>query len=150
MVKYVLLRGERTHAVAEQDDPQGAVRRVRVTGKLRHIGDQTVPSGRAEIAEQFLFRGGAAVTAMIVGIDVKARAIEIFREGAVAQRMLAHPVGDLNEACRGLWREPSIARERDSIGGADKRKFLTHNAPMDIANHAAPQRRELCPAFTTS
>lgn len=126
------------------------MRGVCVARELRHIGDQAVPSGCAEIAEQFPLRGGAAVTAMIVGIDVKSCATQMLGEGRVAQRMLAHPVRNLNHSeCR-LRREPSIARKRDSIGGADERKFLTHNAPMDIANHAAAQRRKPCPGFTTS
>src|SRR5208282_6412433 len=105
--------------MAEQDDRQSAFTRAREPGQGQHVGDQSVPSAGAEVAERLFALRTAPVPAMVVGINVKPGLVENLRDVRITDRVLSHAVRNLHDCRRPSGRPPSIVGYLESFLAAE-------------------------------
>ena len=114
------LREERTPRVAEEDQRQIGVGLADDLGEGPHRvagGAEPAGSEAAELAVVAvpLPEAGAAVTAVVVGVDGVAVGDEGVDQRAVAPGVFAHPVQQLDDGPRGL-RLVDVVHDGDAVG----------------------------------
>ena len=118
LVEDHLLRRERSHRVAEQEQ-----RLARIVGRdaLRErdgIRDESIPPRSPEAAERDVRPDRLAVSAMVVGVDDVAGVAQRLRKTVVAKRVLGDSVEDLHDPARlGGCGGPTANGQRELIGG---------------------------------
>ena len=127
-VEQVLLQGERAHAVAEQDERDAGMLGPCPCRQRRHVVDEAVPAGGAEIALPFDGAGGASVAAVVVGVHDVPGVDQRLAETPVPGRVLAHPVSELDDGLRGAVAGPAVDEHLLAVGALDRERRLFHRA----------------------
>lgn len=113
VVQDVLLRGEGTEAVSEQDQGQAGVLLADGLRQGDHVTDEPVPAVVPELTG--LGVPAQPVSAVIVGIDGVPLGGQCRREGGVTAGVLSHTVGDLDDGSRGRVRLPFVHVDLDAV-----------------------------------
>src|SRR6201999_218598 len=125
VVQQVLLDGERAHAVPEEHVRNVRMLGLRQPGQYGDVVDQRLPAARTELAQcRCGGRGGGTVAAVVLAHDDEARAGERTGERVVAADVLAHAVGQLDDAARWPGRVPALSGDRLSVAAGEGE--LTH------------------------
>ena len=102
MAEHEIQRDQPAHRVAEDDHRQAGMLLGDEVMHRRHVGDHLCAAVRlAEDALRGVGRGGDAMAAMVVGVDVEAARGQEIGEAGVARRMLGKPVIDLDDGAPG-------------------------------------------------
>src|SRR5271166_4909333 len=130
--------------MAEQNQRQSGLTRLNQPGKIGGVGHHSTPARRTEVAVALRCRGGAAVSAMVVGIDVETRAIERCRDMRIPDRMFTEPVRNLYDRVGPRTGAPAIVSDPEPVARTFKREiFPIHALNLSLAARRR-LRRHLC------
>src|SRR5215471_9201702 len=115
MIEDKLLRGERTHAVAQQNVWLAGVLLLRNDLKTKHIFDELIETAESELAKTSGSCCCQAVTAMIISVNHKVFVHQSLSEFGIASGVLAEAVGDLNDSANIVLPAPFHVRYRKPV-----------------------------------
>jgi hypothetical protein len=115
MVKNELLRGERTHAVAQQNVRLARVLVLPDDHKREYVFDELIETARPEITETSGRFCGQAMAPMIVSVNGKVSAAQGFSQFRIAPHVLTESIGDLNDSANMVMSAPFHARNGKAV-----------------------------------
>src|ERR1044072_303811 len=111
VVEYELLRGERAHAVAQQNVRLARMLLLRDDPQSSHVFDELIEAAGAEVAEAAGRFRRQAVPAVVVSVNGELRLDQHLGQLRVAAYVLAASVCDLNDSAHVVPAAPLHARD---------------------------------------
>src|SRR5437762_12076044 len=132
MVENELLRGERAHAVAQQNVGLAWVLVFRDDSKRNHVFDELIKTAGSKVAKAAEGLCGQAMTPVIISVNDKVCAHEYFSKFRISGDVLAESMGDLNDAANLVMTAPFHARNAKAVSACELESLwfsLGHRSP---------------------
>src|SRR5258707_5370625 len=138
MVEDKLLRGERTHAVTQQNVWLARVLGLRNDSEGHHVRDDLIKSAWSEFAKTAGRFCGQAVTPVIASVNDKFSLRECLSQFRVAADVLAESMSDLNDSANMVATAPFHARNGKPVGTRELESLRlqpSHSRGMCVRSH---------------